>query len=127
VTIVSAGKAKEVRQQGEAEPERRMSVTDRTSSGYIPLRARALDLWRSADPVDAANEAEALLEANEDGRASLEKLRDAPDSSRRVQTICSAALLMSEEDRGQAFEDLRNLQQERFLAILVETTKKTKL
>jgi hypothetical protein len=103
-----------------------MPVADHTSSGYIPLKAMALDLWRGADPVDAANEAEALLEANEAGEASLEKLRDAPDSPRRVQTICSAALLMSAKDRGQAFEDLRDLQQERFLAILVETTKNAK-
>jgi hypothetical protein len=101
-------------------------MRDHTAPGYIPLRAMAIDLWNGADPVDAANEAEALAAANELGRAELEKLKEAPDSSRRVQTICSAALLMTEEERTETFADLRQLEQDRALSILVESVRKSK-
>jgi hypothetical protein len=101
-------------------------MRDHTAPKYIPLRAMALELWNGVDPVDAANEADALVAANEVGRAELKKLKDAQDTSGRVQTICSAALLMTHEDRTEAFADLAHLLQNRYLAMLVEIVRNSR-
>jgi hypothetical protein len=85
-------------------------VADHTPSNDVVLRGLAIDLWHYADPVDAANEAEALQRANCDGQRGLEALRDAPDSSRRMMTLCRAALRVAAPERCVIIDELVTLE-----------------
>ena len=71
------------------------------------LFRRALKLWMDADPVEAANEAEALLRACE--TSGLDALAMDAATPNRVTAIITQGKTITEEERRKVFSELARM------------------
>ena len=84
----------------------------------LPIVRLALDAWKKADPVDAANEVQAILECDQQGLEELGRLGREPGAPVRVRGIVEALRMMERSQRTSAISILHELMIERCQAVI---------
>lgn len=83
----------------------------------MPVVRFALDSWKNADPADAANEIQAIMECAEAGPEELHRLGTEPTAPDRVKAIIEFLKSMDRPERTAAISILHELMIERCLAV----------
>ena len=84
----------------------------------MPVVRFALDAWKHADPVDAANEIQAIMECEAAGPEELHRIGTDQASPDRVRVIVEFLNSMGDQERTAAVSLLHELMIERCRAVM---------